>query len=350
MRPLVKPERNAVRERRDDLVGVPRAGRTLVAGWFSFEGRGATAGDLLARDVACEWLEEAGSRYDVAHAPPFPGGVDWRKVDPQAYSRLLFVCGPFYVRRKLARHLSPSLAGALVELEPVLRRLRVDLFRRLGLELLVRRFAQAELIGLDVSVLGPPGAWQPFSLLWERDSSRASRPDLVFLADTRPVPVVGLILVEKQREYAAGMHGSADGALRRLVASSPMSVVSIDTRLDVPNPGGLRTPEEVESLIARMDLVLTTRLHGTVLALKNGVPAVVVDPIAGGAKVLQQAQTLGWPIVFTADGATDEALRGGYEFCRSERGRATARECRDRARELLAPLHDEFVSALAAPE
>jgi hypothetical protein len=25
----------------------------LVAGWFSFEQMGATAGDLLARDVAC---------------------------------------------------------------------------------------------------------------------------------------------------------------------------------------------------------------------------------------------------------------------------------------------------------
>ena len=47
----------------------------------------------------------------------------------------------------------------------------------------------------------------------------------------------------------------------------------------------LRTAEEVESLIARMDVVLTTRLHGLVLALKHGVPVVAIDPIAGGAKL-----------------------------------------------------------------
>ena len=31
--------------------------KTLVAGWFSFEQMGASAGDLLARDLVCEWLE-----------------------------------------------------------------------------------------------------------------------------------------------------------------------------------------------------------------------------------------------------------------------------------------------------
>jgi hypothetical protein len=52
--------------------------KTLVAGWFSFEQMGATAGDLMARDLACDWLERAGHSYDVALAPPFSGGVDWR--------------------------------------------------------------------------------------------------------------------------------------------------------------------------------------------------------------------------------------------------------------------------------
>ena len=27
--------------------------RILVAGWFSFEDMGATAGDIIARDIAC---------------------------------------------------------------------------------------------------------------------------------------------------------------------------------------------------------------------------------------------------------------------------------------------------------
>jgi exopolysaccharide biosynthesis predicted pyruvyltransferase EpsI len=66
-----------------------------------------------------------------------------------------------------------------------------------------------------------------------------------------------------------------------------MAVIAIDTRLD-ENRTGLRTAGEVESLIARMDVVLTTRLHGMVLALKNGVPAIAIDSVAGGAKVRRQ--------------------------------------------------------------
>ena len=69
--------------------------KTLVAGWFSFEQMGASAGDLLARDVVCQWLREAKVAYDVALAPPFAGGVDWRAVDPASYDNLVFVCGPF---------------------------------------------------------------------------------------------------------------------------------------------------------------------------------------------------------------------------------------------------------------
>ena len=74
-----------------------------------------------------------------------------------------------------------------------------------------------------------------------------------------------------------------------------------------------------------MDVVLTTRLHGLVLALKNGVPAVAVDPIAGGAKVRRQAETLGWPHVFTADDVTAAAVRDALEQCLTPDARAEAR-------------------------
>ena len=69
--------------------------KALVAGWFSFEQMGASAGDLFARDLVCEWLVVAGYSYDIALAPPFSGGVDWRSVDTNSYSCVIFVCGPF---------------------------------------------------------------------------------------------------------------------------------------------------------------------------------------------------------------------------------------------------------------
>ena len=48
--------------------------KVLVTGWFSFVDGEATAGDLLAREVACGWLERDGPttrRPDLAFLPPF---------------------------------------------------------------------------------------------------------------------------------------------------------------------------------------------------------------------------------------------------------------------------------------
>lgn len=289
--------------------------KTLVAGWFSFEQMGATAGDLLALDLACQWLERAGRSYDVALAAPFTGGVNWHLVDPRSYSHVVFVCGPF------------GNGYPITEFLP--------------------RFSGCRHIGLNLSMLDPLDAWNPFDLLLERDSSAKSRPDISFLSNQAFVPVVGLILVHRQLEYKGrGMHEVANDAIHRLIASRSMAVVTIDTRLDT-NSTSLRSSAEVESLIARMDLVLTTRLHGTVLALKNGVPALAVDPIAGGAKILRQAETIGWPAIFTADALTDEALQEAFDYCLTEGARVKARACRERAMKMIQEVRDEFISALS---
>jgi hypothetical protein len=289
-------------------------GRTLVAGWFSFEEMGATAGDLLAKDVACEWLRQAGHAFDVAYAPPFAGGVDWRAVDPARYTHVVFVCGPFGNG------------------EPI--------------TVFLQSFPDARLIGLNLTMLEPLDVWNPFDLLIERDSSAASHPDLSFLSRQTRVPVVGVVLIHPQPEYGKrDLHAVANGALGRLIASHPMAAVPIDTRLD-QNGTGLRSAAEVESLIARMDVVLTTRLHGTVLALKNGVPAIAIDPVAGGAKITRQAQTLGWPLVFAADAVTDDALEEAFGYCLTDQARAKARDCAECAVAELDAARERFLSEL----
>jgi hypothetical protein len=288
--------------------------RTLVAGWFSFEEMGATAGDLLAKDLACKWLEEAGHCYDVALAPPFPGGVDWRSVDPSSYSHVVFVCGPF------------GNGWPLTEFLP--------------------RFAGCRLVGLNLSMLEPLDVWNPFDLLFERDSSARAHPDISFLSCQARAPVVGIILVHPQKEYPGALHQIANAAIQRLVESREMAAVTIDTRLD-KNSTGLRTPAEIESLIARMDVVVTTRLHGMVLALKNGVPAIAIDPIAGGAKIRRQAETIGWPVIFTADVLTDEALQRAFDYCLSDDARVKARECCKQATQLAQAVRAHFILALA---
>jgi polysaccharide pyruvyl transferase WcaK-like protein len=50
------------------------------------------------------------------------------------------------------------------------------------------------------------------------------------------------------------------------------------------------------------DVVVTTRLHGLVLALKQGVPVLAVDPVAGGARVATQAAAWGWPVLLPRSG------------------------------------------------
>jgi hypothetical protein len=289
--------------------------KVLIAGWFSFEQMGATAGDLYARDLVSRWVERAGLPYDVALASPFQGGVNWRDLDGGDYSHVVFVCGPF------------GNGWPITEFLP--------------------HFAGCRLIGVNLSMLQPLDEWNPFDLLLERDSSATARPDITFLSQQPQVPVVGVVLVDPQSEYGdRARHGVANEAIARLLASREVAAVAIDTRLDV-NRTGLRSPSEVESLIARMDVVVTTRLHGTVLSLKNGVPPLAIDPIAGGAKILRHAQTVGWPVVFTADALSDERLQEAFDYCLTEEARAQALACRERAQPMVQQVRDQFLSELA---
>ena len=287
--------------------------RVLVTGWFSFEQMGASAGDLIARDLVCRWLNGAAIAYDVANAAPFTGGVKWERIAASNYTHVIFVCGPF------------GNGYPLIEF--------------------LEKFKNCKLIGVDLTMLQSLDEWNPFDFLLERDSSRTSRPDICFLADPPAVPVVGLILIDTQPEYQNDCSRKTHQAIERLVTSREMSCVRIDTRLDV-NSTGLRTPGEVESLIARMDVVVTTRLHGTVLAIKNGVPAVVIDSVAGGAKVARQARTIGWKTLLVAPNFTDQQLRESFEYCLSPDARRTARQCAAAAKDLLSNVPTELVGAV----
>lgn len=293
--------------------GAERGRRTLLAGWFSFGRATATAGDILVRDLVEGWLDDAGHTVDVANLPPFEGGVDWRAVDPGSYDHVVFVCGPF------------------------------SRYGRTGQ--LVRRFNGARFVALDVSMKEPLSKWNPCEVLFERDSDRTVRPDLALLTAQPLVPVVGVCLVEHQ-PGPTSMHGEAEAAIRRLTETQEMSVVHIDTRLDQPDRA-LRTAAEVESLVARVDVMLTTRLHGMVLALKNGVPAVVIDPIAGGGKVHAQAERLGWPRRYVADSLDDRELLDALSWCLTEEAGRQARACRESAAGALANLRGEILDELA---
>lgn len=288
--------------------------RVLVSGWFSFEKMGSTAGDIIARDLVCKWLDEAGLPYHVALAEPFKGGVSWEKTNPGDYTDVVFVCGPFGNGWPVTEFLN--------------------------------HFSGCRLSGVNLTMLQSLEEWNPFGILFERDSNRATRPDITFLAPPPKVPVVGVILAHKQLEYGKhSLHEKANEAIQKLLAEKEVSVVMIDTSLE-NNQGGLRTHGEVESLIARMDMVITTRLHGTVLALKNGVPVIPIDPIEGGAKISLQVKALGWPLLFQNGDMEMTDLLKAFDFCLTENARNMARECAQSARERVKQVREGFIELI----
>ena len=287
-----------------------RPHRAIVAGWFSYTHSDFTAGDLLACDLVREWLQEAGIESDVALVAPLTGGVALDRADPAGYSHAVFVCGPFHPAKLESEFLA--------------------------------KFRECITIGVNLSLPVPLTEWNPFSELFERNSSRASHADVVFATKEPKVPVIGLCLVEA---FEGADTRKANAAIQRLLAGQQGAIVPIDTRLDV-NETGLRSKAEVESLIARMDVVVTTRLHGTVLALKNGVPVVVIDPEPGESRVLMQAKAIGWPIAFAVDAIDDKILRRALDYCLTPEARAKAAECRARADADVADIRARFIAAI----
>ena len=221
--------------------------RVLIVGWFSFEKCKATAGDIMACDLIGEWVSQAGYDYQVALAPPFVGGVNCLTEDPNDYSHLVFVCGPFGRGKEVLT--------------------------------LFERFSKCHLIGIDLTVLDSPDVWNPFDVLIERDSVFTARPDITFLSTQIKAPVVGVVLAHVQEEYGSkSKHLVANEAIKKLLSSNNAAAVYIDTCLD-QNLTNLKNSSEVEALISKMDFIITTRLHGTVLALKNGIPVIAIEAL-----------------------------------------------------------------------
>lgn len=278
--------------------------RVLVAGWPSFVHGEATAGDVLAMEAVRHALASAGIPAELAWSPVFrPGGLTLDGAAPDRYTHLVFCCGPLHGRQLTELH----------HRYPGLRRIAV---------------------GVSVTDPGDPAA-AGFDVILPRDRPGAP-PRLDLAAEVRVgrVPVAGVVLAPAQPEYGPrGRHDRVTGELTAWLAARDCARVPLDTRLDPRDWRHHATAAQLESVLSRLDIVVTTRLHGLVLALKNGVPALAVDPVAGGAKVSAQAAAWGWPAVIA--GQPDacpggqvlglQALRRWWDWCLSAPGREQAR-------------------------
>lgn len=146
----------------------------------------------------------------------------------------------------------------------------------------------------------------------------------------RRVPVVGVTAAPGQPEYGTrSAHTEVHERLGRWLVKKDCARLPLDTRLDTWDWLHCANTNQFDSLVRRTDLVVTTRLHGLVLALRNGVPALAVDPVTDGAKVAAQGRAWNWPVVTVTGperGPDPWFLEQLWQWCRNEgRGAARAR-------------------------
>ncbi|MGW4065219.1 polysaccharide pyruvyl transferase family protein [Amycolatopsis sp. NPDC004747] len=264
--------------------------RVLLTGWASFLHGEATAGDVLSLRAAETALAAAGIDHRVAWSPGFrPGALHLADAPPAEFTHLVFACGPVHGPQVRSLH---------------------------------ERYAACRRIAVGVSVVDPEDpAVTGFHRVLPRDTvprDGGATPDLSLAASVSPAPVLGVVLAPHQPEYGgAGRHDEVHAALTGWLAGLDCARVPLDTRLAHRDWQRCATPDQFVAALSKMDVVVTTRLHGLVLGLKAGVPVLAVDPVAGGGKVTAQGKALGWPVVAAEDAGDPAVLDSRLEWCRS---------------------------------
>lgn len=297
--------------------------RVLITGWPSFLHGEATAGDVLSMRHVSAALSAQGIPNDMAWSPNFaPGERGLEAARPQDYTHLVFACGPVH--------------GWQIE------------------ELHVR-YANCYRIAVGVSVLNPHDpAVAGFHRVLPRDGSGRPSVDLAAAVDANPVPVAGVALAPAQPEYGPRRrHDAVHRVLGEWLNGLDCAALELDTRLAPGHWRSCSTVDQFIALVGRIDVMVTTRLHGLVFALSCGKPALVVDPVHGGGKVTAQADAWHWPAVAQADELTSDrafdVLDELWARCLSMESRERAQRC-GAARTgspLLASIVDSILEATA---
>lgn len=295
--------------------------RALLVGHFS------TIGDIQSLEIVKRILGRANIDYDVAAYSERVrnalggGALAPEAADSRLYSHLLVICGPCWP----------------------------GLFQKKNFQF--ENYSHCVRIGINLTMVLPLSQWNPFDVLLERDSDATSRPDLTFLADMPRVPVIGRCIIDQQNEYGDRQrHRQIIESIDGLISRRALGIVEIDTRWPTtPATDGVARSLGINSTIAGVDVLVTNRLHGLVFALRNAVPVLAIDAVAGRAKVTAQARLLDWPLCLSAEETTPEVLNASLDWCLSEEARASAISCRQRALELLSGIEDEIAAGLARP-
>ena len=264
--------------------------RTLIIGAFSFFDKCATFGDIQAMEVLVSWLVENKMEFDVIdNVSDETKIMTLNSVDPYKYDTLIYVCGPF------------------------------------GKNEYLRKFAHCLKIGVDISIQNDKSNYinknECLDFIISRESPNETNPELAFKAKSDKVLVVGVALVHPQGEKNVSAHEEVEKAVKKYFNKSKHASIILDTMINVSilgntirrNKTNITTVSQLEALIRKCDVVISSRLHGLVYALKNNVPVVAIDPIIGGRKITAQSKEINWPILIQGQGISWQAIDRAVE-------------------------------------
>ena len=264
---------------------ITKSKRAIIVGHFSFPGSRGTFGDIEASEIVCDWLEESDIEYDVAsNIEDGVKGVDISLIDETKYGIFIFVCGPWYSDGRIH-------------------------------STLLKKFNHCLKIGVNLTTFeeGPSG----FDYLLSRDNFQEKNADIAFAKVVNKIPVVGIILVDRQKKYGVKQrHLYIRYVITEYLKKGELAPIWLDTNANL-NSMNISNKNQFESIVSRTDLVVTNRLHGVVLSLKNAIPVIAIDPVAGGGKVTAQVKALGWPILISAEEFSEEKLHQTINYCLS---------------------------------
>lgn len=253
--------------------------------WWGSGPQGATLGDLLAVRNLSAALAERGHAHSIVTHPRFAEPGHLVVDDPARLARgietIVFVCGPLINTSRLS--------------------------------FLFDRFPQARKLAVGVSVLPHEQSFnRRFDGFVARDGMSPSHFDLAIASIQPPSPPpsgrpvrAGLCFRGPQKEHrsAACLSERAEAMLSGVAERFGLEAVPFSTVL-----GSRRSAADVEEHFRSVDVVLTTRLHGSLLALAAGKPVIAIDQIAGGAKLLPVVGRTGWPHAMAVDSVSEEGV------------------------------------------
>ena len=257
--------------------------KIIIAGWFSHAV--ATFGDTQAMDLVTKWLSFNNFDYDIsASKNSRVNGTPINEINFEDYDTLIYICGPW---------------------------LGDQHFNLLGKNFMHHK-NRIKKIGVNLSVRDDNHG---FDMLLPRDFFNIKNPDLVFGAQSgHSTPVVGFFMVHGQLEYGKlQRHNLVRQRIKEYFTQTNCYVIELCTHDTHGKLSKFNNVQELESIIRKCDYIITTRMHGLVYSLKNNMPVLAIDCIAGGAKVTAQAEAVGWPAILNGDGITVEDIKTGVK-------------------------------------